>query len=59
MSGVEPQLESHISMGMNTGLNERELDQAFDLIEKSVSKVQAEAARRVLAKVAGARRVHQ
>ncbi len=59
MSGVEPQLESHISMGMNTGLNERELDQAFDLIEKSVSKVQAEAARRALAKVAGARRDHQ
>jgi 4-carboxymuconolactone decarboxylase len=56
MAGVEPQLESHISMGMNTGLNERELNQAFDLIEKFVSKVQAETARRVLAKVAGARR---
>jgi 4-carboxymuconolactone decarboxylase len=59
MTGVEPQLESHISMGMNTGLNERELNQAFDLIEKSVNKKQAETARRALAKVAGARRNHQ
>jgi len=59
MTGVEPQLESHISMGMNTGLNERELNQAFDLIEKSVNKKQAETARRALAKVAGARRNNQ
>gem|GEM_PF-179746 len=59
MTGVEPQLESHISMGMNTGLNELELKQAFDLIEKSVSKEQAETARRALAKVAGARRKNQ
>jgi alkylhydroperoxidase/carboxymuconolactone decarboxylase family protein YurZ len=59
MKGVEPQLESHISMGMNTGLNERELNQAFDLIEKSVNKKQAETARRALAKVAGARRNNQ
>ena len=59
MAGVEPQLESHISMGMNTGLNERELNQVFDLIEKSVSKEQAETARRALAKVAGARRNNQ
>lgn len=54
MTGVEPQLQSHISMGMNTGLNKRELNEAFDLIEKSVSKEQAETARRALAKVAGA-----
>jgi len=59
MTDVEPQLESHISMGMNTGLNERELNQAFDLIEKSVNKKQAETARRTLAKVGGARRNNQ
>jgi hypothetical protein len=44
---------------MNTGLNERELNHAFDLIEKSVNKKQAETARSALAKVAGARRNHQ
>jgi len=54
MTDVAPQLESHISMGMNTGLSELELNQAFDLIEKSVGKEQAETARRALAKVAGA-----
>jgi alkylhydroperoxidase/carboxymuconolactone decarboxylase family protein YurZ len=59
MAGVQPQLESHISMGMNTGLAECELNQAFDLIEKSISKEQAETARRTLAKVAGARQKNQ
>src|SRR5262249_4504764 len=59
MTGVQPQLESHISMGMNTGLTERQLNQAFDLIEKSISKEQAETARRALAKVADARRKNQ
>jgi len=44
---------------MNTGLNERELNQAFDLIEKSVNKKQAETARRALAKVTGTRRNNQ
>jgi alkylhydroperoxidase/carboxymuconolactone decarboxylase family protein YurZ len=58
-TGVQPQLESHISMGMNTGLTERGLNQAFDLIERSISKVQAETARRALAKVADARRKNQ
>ena len=59
MTGVEPQLESHISMGMNTGLTERELNQAFDLIEKSINKEQAETARRALVKVAGTQRKNQ
>jgi hypothetical protein len=34
MSGVVPQLETHLLMGMNTGLTENQLKQAFDLIEK-------------------------
>jgi hypothetical protein len=45
MTGVQPQLESHISMGINTGLTERQLEQAFDLIEKSISKEQADGAK--------------
>jgi alkylhydroperoxidase/carboxymuconolactone decarboxylase family protein YurZ len=55
MPGVQPQLESHLSMGMNTGLTESELSQAFDLIEKGVSKQQAEIVRKSLLKVTAAR----
>jgi 4-carboxymuconolactone decarboxylase len=51
MPGVEPQLESHLSMGMNTGLTDSQLQQVFDLIEKNISRQQAETARRSLAKV--------
>jgi 4-carboxymuconolactone decarboxylase len=59
MPGVEPQLESHLSMGMNTGLTEAQLRHVFDLIEKSVSREQAETARRSLAKVTAARQKKQ
>src|SRR5204863_1274032 len=55
MTGVIPQLESHISMGMNTGLTEVQLRTAFDLVETSVNKEQAETARRSLTKIAVAR----
>jgi alkylhydroperoxidase/carboxymuconolactone decarboxylase family protein YurZ len=51
MPGVEPQLESHLSMGMNTGLTESQLNQVFDLIEKEIGRQQAETARKLLAKV--------
>ncbi|PYS99861.1 MAG: carboxymuconolactone decarboxylase [Acidobacteria bacterium] len=55
MTGVVPQLESHISMGMNTGLKEAELESAFDLIEKNISRQQAETARSSLAKITASR----
>lgn len=51
MPGVEQQLGSHLSMGMNTGLTESGLKQAFDLIEKNISREQAEIARKSLAKI--------
>lgn len=51
MQGVVPQLESHISMGMNTGLTETQLNQVFDLIEKNIGKEQADIARKSLAKI--------
>jgi 4-carboxymuconolactone decarboxylase len=51
MPGVEPQLASHLSMGMNNGLTESGLKQAFDLIEKNISREQADIARKVLAKI--------
>ena len=55
MPGVQPQLESHLSMGMNTGLTENQLREAFDLIERKVGKQQAEAAQKSLVKVTAAR----
>lgn len=51
MPGVAPQLESHLSMGMNTGLTKSQLKQVFALIEKNVSKQQAETARKSLTKI--------
>jgi alkylhydroperoxidase/carboxymuconolactone decarboxylase family protein YurZ len=59
MPGVEPQLESHLSTGMNAGLTESQLSQALDLIEKESNKQQAETARRSLAKVVAARQKKQ
>lgn len=59
MPGVEPQLESHLSTGLNTGLTERQVKQVFDLIEKNVSTRQAETARKSLAKVNAARQKRQ
>ena len=59
MPGVEPQLESHLSMGMNTGLTQGQLLQLFDLIEENISRQQAETARRSLAKVTDAKQKKQ
>jgi len=59
MPGVAPQLESHLSMGMNTGLTEGQLRQVFDLIEKNISNEQAETARRSLAKVTDSKKTKQ
>ena len=55
MPGVESQLESHLSIGMNTGLTESQLRQVFDLIEKNVSQQQAETARKSLVKIIATR----
>lgn len=55
MPGVSSQLESHLNIGMNTKLTEAQLRQVFDLIEKNISRTQAEAARKSLAKVTAAR----
>ena len=55
MPGVEPQLAAHLSMGMNIGLTESGLRQAFDLIEENVSREQAEIARKSLATIIAAK----
>jgi len=41
MTGVEGQLQSHLKMGMNTGLTGNQLLQVFDLIEKNIGQQQA------------------
>jgi alkylhydroperoxidase/carboxymuconolactone decarboxylase family protein YurZ len=56
MQGVAPQLESHLAMGMNTGLTESQLKLAFSLIEKHINKNQAEIAQNVLVKIMAAKK---
>lgn len=48
MPGVEPQLQAHLTMGKNTGLTDDQLIQVADLIEKHVSKTQANVLRKLL-----------
>lgn len=51
MQGVEPQLQSHLAMGKNTGLTENQLVQIIPIIEKHIGKQQAATAKKVLLKV--------
>ncbi|UOE39963.1 carboxymuconolactone decarboxylase family protein [Chryseobacterium suipulveris] len=48
MPGVEPQLQAHITMGINTGITKMQLMEVFSLIEESINKTQADTARSVL-----------
>jgi len=48
MSGLEPQLQSHIRIGKNMGLTEAGLSQVATLVEKYVSRKQANTLRRLL-----------
>jgi len=51
MEGLAPQLQAHVTMGMNTGLIESQLQQVFSLIETHTGKKQAEIAKSVLLKL--------
>lgn len=55
MTGVESQLQSHISMGMNTGLTKNQLIQVFELIGKCISKHQADLAKKILSNTISAK----
>ncbi len=46
MPGVESQLKSHISMGVNTGITNSQLEQIAGLIEKHISRTQANSVRK-------------
>lgn len=51
LPGLEAQLQAHLFMGMNVGVTEAQLKDAFDLIEQNTSTQQADAARSVLTKL--------
>jgi 4-carboxymuconolactone decarboxylase len=48
MTGVESQLQSHISMGKNTGITDAQLISLSDVIEKCINKTQANTIRKLL-----------
>lgn len=51
MPGAAPQLQSHIGMGMNTGISAEQVKAAFDIIEQVIGKERADTARAVLSKM--------
>lgn len=51
MPGAEPQLRSHISMSMNTGISAEQVKAVFYIIEKVIGKERAETARAVLSQM--------
>ena len=51
LPGVEPQLQSHLNIGINVGLTESQLNDLMSVIEISVGKTEADTGRRVLNKV--------
>ena len=50
MPGVESQLQSHITIGKNTGITDTQLVEITDLIEKLVSRTQANTLRKLISK---------
>lgn len=45
--GVEPMLGSHLALAMKQGITKNQIEEVFALIERSVSKADADAARKV------------
>ena len=54
LGGVEPMLQAHIGMGMNTGLTEAQVQEIIALDEAAIGKKAADAARTVLAQALAA-----
>jgi len=55
MGGVNPQLESHFSIGFNTGLTEPKMRSLVSVLETKVGKKEADNANEILGKVLGNR----
>jgi alkylhydroperoxidase/carboxymuconolactone decarboxylase family protein YurZ len=51
MHGTEGQLQAHIGIGMNTGISAEQVKSVFDIVEKLVSKEQAETSRAVFSRM--------
>ncbi|MFR9166621.1 MAG: carboxymuconolactone decarboxylase family protein [Dysgonomonas sp.] len=56
MPGVEPMLQSHINMGMNTGLTENQIKDVITIIGNFISKQQTEIGTGILKKVVESRK---
>jgi 4-carboxymuconolactone decarboxylase len=50
-SGVEPMLASHLGLTMKQGISKNQIQEVFALVEKSVSKTDANAARKVFSEM--------
>ncbi|MBX2947232.1 MAG: carboxymuconolactone decarboxylase family protein [Cyclobacteriaceae bacterium] len=50
-SGVEPMLASHLGLTMRQGITKNQIEEVFAVVEKSVSKADADAARKVFAEM--------
>jgi alkylhydroperoxidase/carboxymuconolactone decarboxylase family protein YurZ len=55
LPGLESQLQYHIGVGLHVGLTQGQLQNIFSILEKNISKTQAEAARTVLSRVVEAK----
>jgi len=59
MDGVNPQLQAHFNVGLNTGLTEVQLRSLITVLESNVGKKEAANANETLAKVLGDRKAQQ
>lgn len=48
MGGLEPMMKSHMGIGLNVGLSERQLTQVLSIVETIVGKTESDAGRKVL-----------
>lgn len=55
LGGTEPQLESHLNIGLNVGLSQAQLEELMTVIEDSVGKKRATIGRQILKKVLASR----
>lgn len=56
MDGVNPQLQAHLNVGLNTGLTEAQLQSLISVLSGKVGKKEAENAREILGKVSNDRK---
>ncbi len=48
LHGVEPQLQAHINVGKNTGITDSGFKELADIIEKNISRTQANTVRKII-----------